>query len=450
MFFPEFPWLIAMGLLMASSAFFSSSEAAWFYLTTKNRRQLATGNRTQRLAIKLLENPDRLLTGILFWNLVINVLYFAITSICAIHLEQSGHAASAGIFTAGALVVMIIVAEMLPKSLAVLIPCRLVSMFAIPLSTAVGVLDPMQNALRAIETISLRTLWPRFKPEPDLRVTDLERAVELSTDDARLLEQEQRVLQAIVSLADMRVDELMRPRTRFLSFRPPVALADLGGKMPPSGYLLVTESNTEEVVAAIDLESLSNIPEHHLEHHAEPVVYVPWSTSVASALETMRARNRRVAVVVNELGETIGVFTFHDILDTIFTQTPSRTERLLKTMPIMQVGPGVWHVNGMTGLKRLARYFGVSRPESKSVTVSGVVQEMLERLPEKGDRCVWGAFHFEVIDVPERGQLLVRLTLNSDSADESDENPDISEEMKASSEDVPPAVDEIHGEEGRS
>lgn len=433
MFLPEIPWLIAMGLLLASSAFFSASEAAWFYLTAKNRRRLAAGNRTQRLAARLLENPDRLLTSILFWNLVINVLYFTITSIGAIRLERSGHAASAGVFTAGALVVMIIFAEMLPKSLAVLIPGRLASLFAVPLSMAVRVLDPIQSSLRSIEAVSLRLFWPHFKPEPDLRVVDLERAVELSTDDAALLEQEQRVLQAIVSLADMRVDELMRPRTRFLSFRPPVALADLNGRIPLSGYLLVTEANSDEVVSAVDLGSLSNIPEQHLELQAEPVVYVPWSTSVAAALETMRARNRRVAVVVNELGETIGIFTFHDVLDTIFTHAPSRTERLLKTMPIIQVGPDVWHVNGMTGLKRLARYFDLPRPESKSVTVSGIVQELLERLPEKGDRCAWGPFHFEVLDVPERGQLLVRLTIeaieSSETADTS-ENPTGKEERQ--------------------
>lgn len=413
MAFPEFPWLIAMGLLLASSAFFSASEAAWFFLTLQNRHELASGSRAQRLAVRLLENPDRLLTGILFWNLVLNVSYFTITAIGAISLQQSGHRTSAWCFNVGSLLVMIIIAEMVPKNLAVLIPGRFVTLFAVPLSAAVRLLDPVQNTLRQIETVSLRVLWPRFKPEPDLRVADLERAVELSTDDAALLEQEQRVLQSIVSLDDMRVDELMRPRTRFLSFRPPVSLDDLEGRMPPSGYLLVTEPNSDEVVSAIDLASLSNIPEHHLEYHAELVVYVPWSTSVASALDVMRTRNRRVAVVINELGETIGVLTFHDVLDTIFTHTPSRSERLLKTMPIEQVGPEVWHVNGMTGLKRLAKCFGVERPESKSLTVSGVVQEMLERLPEQGDECDWGPFHFEVLDVPERGQLLVRLTRGS-------------------------------------
>jgi CBS domain containing-hemolysin-like protein len=80
------------------------------------------------------------------------------------------------------------------------------------------------------------------------------------------------VLQNIVLLSDIRVDELMRPRTRFLSFRPPVSLSDLEGKVPPSGYLLVTEPDSEEVVAAITLGSLSNVPTEHLDSATRPAV----------------------------------------------------------------------------------------------------------------------------------------------------------------------------------
>jgi Mg2+/Co2+ transporter CorB len=57
---------------------------------------------------------------------------------------------------------------------------------------------------------------------------------------------------------------------------------------------------------------------------------------------------------------------------------------------------------------RLVRHFNVSMPPSKSVTVSGAVQEALERLPQPGDTCRWGPFHFRVLDLPERGQLVVR------------------------------------------
>jgi len=242
-------------------------------------------------------------------------------------------------------------------------------------------------------------------------VGDLERAVELSTTDAALLEQEQMILQRIVLLSEIRADELMRPRTQFLAFRPPVSLADLEGRMTPSGYLLVTEPDSDEVAAAIDLGSLSSVPAEHLEYHAEPVVCVPWCASVAATLEAMHRRDRQVAAVVNELGETIGVLTFDDVLDTIFTRRPSRSQRLLKRMPIERQSPGVWHVTGMTSLRRLARHFNVPRPPSKSVTVAGVVQEVLERFPRQGDVCRWGPFQFRVVDVPDRGQLTVELTM---------------------------------------
>jgi putative hemolysin len=414
---PYVPWLVAMGVLLLCSAFFSSSEAALFYLNRQERRRLATGNRAQRIAASLLADPDRLLTAVLFWNLMVNITYFTIASITSIELEAGGHSTQAGAFAVGSLLVIIIFSEMLPKSLAVLQPRAAAALLGIPLSAAIRPLDPVLPVLRWVNLLSRRVLWPTFQPEPYLRVHDLERAVELSTSNAALVEQEQMVLQSIVSFSEIRADELMRPRTRFYSFRPPVALADLGGRVPPSGYLLVTESHSDEVAGAIALRHLSDVPTERLEQYAEEVVYVPWCTTVAETLEAMQRDNRQVAAVINEFGETIGILTFDDILETIFSPGSSRSQRLLKRVPIRQVGPGVWHVTGMTSLWRLVRHFHVDRPASKSVTVAGVVQETLERLPKPGDRCRWGPFHFKVIDVPERGQLTVELT-RADSPEE--------------------------------
>ncbi len=404
------PWLLAMGALLFCSSFFSSSEAALFYLNRQERRRLASGNRAQRMAAALLAEPDRLLSAVLFWNLVINITYFTIVSILSIAWEREGRTTEAGAFAVGALVGIIVFGEMLPKSVAVLQPRIMAALVGVPLAAAVRLLDPVMPVLRTVNLLSQRVLWPGFKPEPYLRVGDLERAVELSTSDAALLEQEQKVLQRIVSFSEIRADELMRPRTAFLAFHPPVALADLGGRLPPSGYLLVTEPDSDEVSAAIALKRLSNVPTEHLEEYAEPVVYLPWCTTVAEALETMQRSGRRVAAVINEFGETIGILTGDDILDEIFSPASSRSQRLLQRVPIRQVAPGVWHVTGMTSLWRLVRHFGINRPPSKSVTVAGVIQEMLERLPNPGDQCRWGPFLLKVMDVPQRGQLLVELT----------------------------------------
>ncbi len=405
------PWLIAMGLLAFASAFFSASEAALFYLTRHDRRRLASGNRAQRIAAGLLADPDRLLGAVLFWNLLANLTYFTIVSITGLALQRQGMAAHAGLFAAASLLVLIVLAEMLPKSLAVLKPRAVASLVGIPLALLVRLVDPVLPVFRMVNLLSQRLIWPTFKPEPYLQVGDLERAVDLSTSDAALVAHEHTVLQGLVSLSAIRVDELMRPRSRIRAFHPPVALLDLGGQLPESGYLLLTEADNDEVAGWVRLPSLSFIPDEHLESLARPVAYVPWCTTVAQALETMQQGQRQVAAVVNELGETVGVLTLDDILDTIFSPTSSRSERLLKRLPIRQVGPGVWHVTGMTSIRRLVRQFRCERLESKSVTVAGVIQEALERLPQPGDRCRWGEFQFRVLEVPDSGQLLVELTL---------------------------------------
>jgi putative hemolysin len=175
--------------------------------------------------------------------------------------------------------------------------------------------------------------------------------------------------------------------------------------------LLVTEPDSEEVAAAIALDDIWRVPDGPMDLLAEPVIYVPWSTRAADVLELIRRRKREVAAVVNEYGETIGILTFDDILDVLFSGAPSRSERLLRRDPIRQIAPGIWHVTGMTGVRRLARYFRIELPATHYVTLAGVVQEVLERLPEKGDECPWGPLHFKVLDVPLRGQLLIELTM---------------------------------------
>ena len=404
--------LLTMAILLLCSAFFSASEAAMFSLRRVERRELAKGSRAQQVIARLLNDSDRLLTAVLFWNLAINLSFFTIGSIISLEMRQEGHTTAAGAFAVGGLVMIILFGEMLPKSLGVLQPQRLAVWLASPLALTIRMVNPLLPAFRMATLLSRRLLWPNFEPEPYLHIRDLERAVRLSGADTTLVEQEQRVLESIVLLSDIRAEELMRPRTQFLSYHPPVTLADLKARPPQGGYLLVTEADSEEVAAAIALDDVWRIPEGPLDLLAEPVIYVPWSTRAADVLELIRRRKREVAAVVNEFGETIGILTFDDILDTLFSGAPSRSERLMRRDPIRPIAPGVWHVTGMTSVRRLARYFQIAAPATHCVTLSGVVQEALERLPVPGDECQWGPFHFKILDVPLRGQLLIELRMS--------------------------------------
>ena len=86
----------------------------------------------------------------------------------------------------------------------------------------------------------------------------------------------------------------MRPRNQFVTFKPPVSLQDLQSKYPPSGYLLVTEEQSEEVSAAVHLQGLTELSLERIDFLCEPVIYLPWCATVADALEQMRQKDREV------------------------------------------------------------------------------------------------------------------------------------------------------------
>ena len=413
------PWIITMALLMAGSGFFSASEAAMFYLRPRIREKMQSGSAGEKMAFQLTEKPERLLSAILFWNLVINIAYFAISSIIAIRLENAESRSASILFAIMSLLAIIFFSEMLPKNIAVLRSRQLASAFSIPLSVAVRVVDPIMPLLRSVNLISRRLIWPGFKPESYMEVADLEKAIEHTADNADLIKQEQTVMRNIVAISSIRVDEWMRPRTQFETFQPPVSRMDLVKRgLPDSGYLFVSEPDSLEVSHAIRLDNQYELPEEEIERFAEPVQYLPWCATVSEAFELMSQRQREVTVVVNEYGDTIGVLTIEDILETVFHDSPSRARRLLDVEPITKINESTWHVSGMMNLRRLAKQVEVEVPETDSVTLGGVMQDVLQKLCEADDECQWGPFDLKVIAVDTPSGMLVELKMRSDMEDE--------------------------------
>lgn len=405
------PLFVAMLLLAAGSAFFSCSEAALFSLQSDDRRALRGGATAGQAALKLLEQPDRLLTAILFWNLIINIVYFALASVISIQLEKDGQRAEAGLVAVTAMLAIILLSEMVPKTIGVLMPRAVASLISLPLTAAVRVFDPIAPLFTAINNAVRRVFFHNFQAEPYLALRDLEQAITVSTADEELAALERTALQNIVLLSDHRADDFMRPRKQYQSFSPPVNLEDLGGRPTRSGYVLVTEDDSDEITGAIALSYLATAPRYHLEKFAKPVIYIPWCASAASVFDELQAQQQEVAAIVNELGETIGIVTLEDLLQSVFADQSSRSARLLETSPIHQLGDNLWQVTGMATLRRISREFNVALPSTKSSTVAGVVQEVLQRLPEAGDEIVWESFSFRVIEAEPQEKMLVHLQL---------------------------------------
>lgn len=392
------PGVITMAVLLLASGFFSGSETALFYLSREELRRMQTGRAGERLAASLMRNPDRLLTAVLFWNLVINLSYFAVSLVIAKRLIDAGFSTTAGVLSFAALGGIILFGEVVPKIMAVVLRRTIARLAGVPMTIAIRLLDPVLPLL-AMTTLGLRrAFWPRLRFEPFLEVEDLERAVETTQVGVELLQLEQQVLSRILNLSEMTAEELMRPRGTYHVLKPPVHLDQIRIRGIVPEYLLIAGEDGDSVEKAIPLYDLNAIPERNLESIADDVVYVPWCASLADTLARLRGRLLSVAAVVNEYGETIGIVSEDDVLDTILNPQSSRGRRLFEREPVVCHGEE-WIAEGLTTLRHLASELGFEYEpgEDGLLTVVGLMHDELERFPVVGDECLWEGHRLRVI-----------------------------------------------------
>ncbi|TWT99753.1 hypothetical protein Pla108_06960 [Botrimarina colliarenosi] len=427
--------LATMAALAGASAFFSGSEAALFSISRPDRSEMASGTAGERRAATLLARPERLLTAILFGNLIVNMTYYVLAEVVSMRLKRADDVASWAplAFTIGSLLLVILLSEVVPKSLAVLKPRWVSGMVSTPLTLVTRAVDPIFPLLQTISDSVARLLVPNLEPEPYLELADLERAVAMQSGETiqneSLLIQERQVLHRLVELADTTAAELMRPRRRCLVVRPPVALDQLVGELEGVGeYVLVTEKGSDEIASALPINRLAMLPPDRLELRAEPLSVVPWCAPASVMLNQLREQGRRVAVVVNELGETIGIVPLERLLDVVLRDASRIDPHDAHGARLVKLADGAWEASGETPLKRIAKRLGPWADEhaqiptssgkltdvlmaARSVTVAGLLQEELQRSLQPGDQIELSGLVWSVIDGADDDDapLLIRI-----------------------------------------
>lgn len=423
------PLLFLLPPLMLVSALCSAAETALFSLTYSDRLRLRKRSPGAARAVAvLLARPRALLVSILLVTDIANVAYFVISSVIALAREPGRESGPRGLqallFSAVAVLALILLTDLLPKLLARRLRVEFCRLFAIPMLGAFHAIGPVQRFLDGVLIAPLsRLVRPRSAPSPALTVDELSAVLTASAREGAIETDEQRLLEDVVALGAVRVRDAMTPRLEIPWLDVNAGAAELFALRQRSGgrrVVLCRGSLDREVLGWVDSKRVwsawaaSSASPVRLADLVRPMLYVPETARLDQLLELFRQKRRYAALCVDEHGVIVGMIEIDDVLARLVGEaTPEGDTEHEDLEP---AGPGRWVVPGRFGVRDLCGIFETpgggltirGRPvERRVATVAGLILLALGRLPRVGDEVRFGNLSFRVESM--RGRAIERV-----------------------------------------
>lgn len=400
-------------LLLLLSAFFSSSETALMTLNRyRLRHQARAGNRSAKLIETLLSRPDRLIGLILLGNNLVNIFAASLTTIIAIRIGgDSAIAAGALILT----VVILIFAEVTPKTLAALQPERVAKPAAYvyyPLLKltypVVWLLNAISNGILLLLGVSPKKLSGDALSQEELRTVVMEAS-------SLIPRRHKRMLLSILDLENVAVDDVMVPRNEIVGLDLDNSIDEILSQLQSSPHtrLPLYRENLDNILGIVHIRKLARLltsgrlDRDSLCDLAREPYFVPEGTPLHVQLVNFQASKRRYALVVDEYGDIQGLVTLEDILEEIvgeFTAMPITLYQEADRQP-----DGSYVVSGTANIRDLNRSLNWDLPTDGAKTVNGLILEELETIPSPGTTLDIDGFSIAIMQTADKAVKTVRI-----------------------------------------
>ena len=393
----------ALIFLVLVSAFFSASEIAMVSLNRHKLRHLvASGHRGARLAERLLARPDRLIGVILLGSNAVNALFSALTTVTVIRLWGQEESAI-GIATIVITLVVLIMTDLAPKTLAALNPERIALPSAYVLRPMLWLIYPVVWVINGIANGLLRLIGVDVKKRPVEQVTPEELRAIIMEAGVLIPEAHQDMLLAILELEKITVEDVMVPRGKMESVNLDAEWDDVVAQLTAAHHtrLPVYRGSLDNIKGMIHVRRVLNLMrEGRLEQEAlqEALIdpyFIPNDTSLHKQLINFKQANRRIGLVVDEYGDIQGLVTMNDILEEIVGDFSAQA--LGRPEEIHPQDDGSYLIRGTVALRDLNRRLGWELPTEESRTLNGLILEYLENIPEPGTSLMLNGYMVEIV-----------------------------------------------------
>lgn len=394
--------IILMAVLVALSAFFSSTETAFSSLNKTRLKSMADhGDRRAEATLALAERYDELLSTILVGNNVVNIALSSIATLFFVQLMGNG---GAGVSTAVITVVVLIFGEISPKSLAKEAPERFAMLVTPLINLLVSLLKPINWLFSKWK--KLLQLVVKTEGETGFTSDELMTIVEEAEQEGGMDAEETELLKSAIEFHDLDVGDILTPRVRVEGVELTSTPAEAADQFEQSGYsrLPVYEETLDHIVGVIHQKDFYNRmrkgSSFHLSDIMKKPVYVPASAKISDTLKLLQKMQSQMAVVADEYGGTEGIVTMEDILEELVGEIWDEHDEVEEPFRFSDNGR-TCTVLGSADPEELFEKLGIE-DETEASTVSGWVMEKTEKIPQVGDSFEFGGWKATVLKADDR------------------------------------------------
>jgi Mg2+/Co2+ transporter CorB len=399
----------AIAGLLVLSAFFSGSETA---LTAASRGKLRSradkGDRGADRALNITEDNERLIGSVLLGNNLVNILATSLATALFTRLfGDSGVALATLVMT----LLVLIFAEVLPKTYAITRPEMAASRASGPIALIILVFAPIVSAVRMI-TRGVLSLFG-VKTDPDSQILavreEIMGAIALGHSEGAVEKEDRDRLLGALDLGDRAVEEIMLHRSQIEMIDADAPAVEVLEQILESRHtrLPIYRDEPENIIGVIHAKDLSRsmyafqregkkIEEFDVLQVAMEPYFIPETTTLDDQMREFLKRHTHFALVVDEYGSLEGLITLEDILEEIVGEITDefdvQTEHEIKSQ-----SDGSFMVEGSVTIRDLNRAKDWQLPDEEANTIAGLVIHEAQMIPNEGQVFSFHGFRFEVV-----------------------------------------------------
>ncbi|ALX93625.1 MULTISPECIES: HlyC/CorC family transporter [Serratia] len=403
-------------IMVVVSAYFSASETGMMTLNRYRLRHLSKqGNRAARRVEKLLQKPDRLIGLVLIGNNLVNILASALGTIVGMRLYGDiGVAIATGVLT----FVVLLFAEVLPKTFAALYPERIAFPSSFLLAPLQKVMLPLVWLLNGITTLVLRIFGIRTNVRISGALSKEELRTIVNESQSKISRRNQDMLISVLDLEKVTVEDIMVPRNEIVGIDINDDWKSIMRQLThsPHGRIVLYRDSLDDSISMLRVREAYRLMTEKKEFNkenllraADEIYYVPEGTPLNVQLVKFQRNKEKVGIVVDEYGDIQGLVTVEDILEEIVGDfTTSMSPTLAEEVNPQSDGSVL--IDGSANVRELNKAFNWTLPATEARTINGMLLEELEEIPSIGTRLRISHYDIDILDVQDNMIKQVRVT----------------------------------------